>query len=705
MPRAGGEAGKLGVRYEGVWTVSQLLSVLSRNAASIVVEPLQDGEGIEFALRRIDGADEYHSVKRQRSAGEWTLAALCQRSPVGRSILGDLFDKLRAHPSATCSIVSSTGANQLLELTERAGRRASAAEFQADLNSSDILGPAYERYIVPLAPNEVTAFNWLQRTRVVLMDEATLTRQTDQRISELLYRPDGVELVASNVRLNLADHVLNFLGTRLDSDGLWSFVKSLGYHWIDWGNNQTLLTSLASANAQYTRNVELELINGRRVSRSEVTTAAAAINSETGPRKILLEAAAGCGKSCLLVQLLDAIQKVGMPALALRLDQHGNALNSADIGRQLLNNSRSPAVLLAGIAHGGPSCLIIDQLDALSEASGRNPQLWDVFDQLCEEAASYPNMRLVVACRSFDLDHDHRLRRMFRRGDTVQTVKLGLMKAEDVDSAVRTAGGDPARLTDTEREILSTPLNLLLFTEYVDLANPSFGTLGSLFDRFWNRKQQAVASRQRSESQWTEVIDKLCEALESRQSLTAPITILDQWPQTLAAMLSEHVLIQELNQIRFFHESFFDYAFARRFAALEPTLVGFLQRSEQPLSRRGQVRQVLSYLRVHDRTRYLSDLNDLLTNPKVRFHLKKMVFQWLETLDDPSLNEWAILDRLIADAELRKHVLPIVRNSLPWFDLLFRQGIIQGWIASIEQERVSWGFWMLLFPEVRKHRS
>ncbi len=44
MLRAGGEAGKLGLRYAEIWTVSQFLSIPSRNAVSIVVEPLQDGE-------------------------------------------------------------------------------------------------------------------------------------------------------------------------------------------------------------------------------------------------------------------------------------------------------------------------------------------------------------------------------------------------------------------------------------------------------------------------------------------------------------------------------------------------------------------------------------------------------------------------------------------------------------------------------------
>ena len=94
-----------------------------------------------------------------------SLSALCQRSPTGRSILSDLFEKLHAYPSATCSFVSSTGANQLLELTERAKRRASEVDLQEDVQGSDTLAAAYEKSVQPLAPDADTAFSWLQRTR------------------------------------------------------------------------------------------------------------------------------------------------------------------------------------------------------------------------------------------------------------------------------------------------------------------------------------------------------------------------------------------------------------------------------------------------------------------------------------------------------------------------------------------------------------
>ncbi len=76
-PRRGGEADKFGNRYEGRWTVRQLLYVLLGRADSIKVEEAGPvGEGAEFTLRR-GNTVEVHQVKRQLgTANEWSVQAL-----------------------------------------------------------------------------------------------------------------------------------------------------------------------------------------------------------------------------------------------------------------------------------------------------------------------------------------------------------------------------------------------------------------------------------------------------------------------------------------------------------------------------------------------------------------------------------------------------------------------------------------------------
>src|SRR4030095_6957885 len=103
MPRPGGESGKLGDRYEAVWTVDSLLDVLTGEATSLIVEPFEKAEslGIEFK-KDVAGRVEFHSAKRQTTDDVWSIAALV-RPKSNRSILGDLLEKLENFPD--CEVV------------------------------------------------------------------------------------------------------------------------------------------------------------------------------------------------------------------------------------------------------------------------------------------------------------------------------------------------------------------------------------------------------------------------------------------------------------------------------------------------------------------------------------------------------------------------------------------------------------------------
>ena len=68
----------------------------------------------------------------------------------------------------------------------------------------------------------------------------------------------------------------------------------------------------------------------------------------------------------------------------------------------------SPAVALARAAAGRRAVLVIDQLDAVSLASGRAPEMYPVVDELLREAARF-GVQVVLACRRYDIDNDQRL--------------------------------------------------------------------------------------------------------------------------------------------------------------------------------------------------------------------------------------------------------------------------------------------------------
>ena len=168
-----------------------------------------------------------------------------------------MFDKLRKASTNRCCFVSSTGANVLRELTERAQRRSTLEEFEKELQENDTLRSSFEKYLLRIVPDRETAFIWLKRTRVILIDENSLIRQVERHIDGLVYRPSGDDFSARQVRLELADYILGHLGSPIRSEQVWEFLIQKGFAHRDWVRDLTIQEKLQAANDSYIRNVEL----------------------------------------------------------------------------------------------------------------------------------------------------------------------------------------------------------------------------------------------------------------------------------------------------------------------------------------------------------------------------------------------------------------------------------------------------------------
>ena len=147
----------------------------------------------------------------------------------------------------------------------------------------------------------------------------------------------------------------------------------------------------------------------------------------------------------------------------------------------------------------------------------------------------------------------------------------------------------------------------------------NFETAQDLYERFWEYKQQLIGKRLGHPVQWTRVVYRLTDYMHRHQTLSAPEIVVEEWNTDTSAMESEHVLVLENRRYSFFHEGFFDYAFARRFAGSTQSLLDLLLSGEQRLFRRAQVRQILLYLRDAEFERYTTDLREVLSSPDVRF--------------------------------------------------------------------------------------
>lgn len=337
-------------------------------------------------------------------------------------------------------------------------------------------------------------------------------------------------------------------------------------------------------------------------------------------------------------------------------------------------------------ADGREAFLIIDQLDAVSLASGRLSERYDVIADLIDEAMAVDGVRVILVCRLFDVENDHRIRKLDARSD-VERLTVKPLPDEAVTGAVEAMGLDAVALTSTQRELLKSPLNLVLLeTVATQPGALNFTSRGSLFEAFWQRKRQTIHDY-RPEVRFNDVLARIANTASDQQTLSVDIEILDHddYISDALVLASEQVLAIDGDRVSFFHETFFDYSFARQWLSRQQSMVEFLCAQEQELFRRAQVRQILELLRERDPARFRTEVGAVLTESGIRFHIKETVMIIFADVSAPTDEDLDLVLHISeADSPLAGRLWQRIARPT-WFDVLHDRGSIEAWLDSEDQ--------------------
>ncbi|MET0602133.1 MAG: hypothetical protein ABW167_09115 [Baekduia sp.] len=645
-----------------------MLALLQDEAEAIRLEPPgPEGDGVEFWLRYPEVV-EYHQVKRQRTGeGRWSLSAL-------RSVLVTFLEKLQ-DPNARCVFVSGHSAHVLESLAMRADAAVSRGEFAAELSENQTWKAHYDELLSVWGdPPADVAFDALRRIRVRTIGEAELASWNVLETSVVLAgdQSHAVAVVTEIVR----DHASAFL----TAAAIWGLLEPKGYTPNPWRSSRSLTEQVSAANERFISSRERTLIGRELIERPEAGRLGELVEQQS---LVILDGAAGAGKSDVLLQFVRGLISSETPFLAFRLDRSTPTLRSEVLGEEL-GLPGSPAAVIAAHAQRQTGVLVIDQLDIVSTTSGRSPEFFDCVLEIIELAASVPNLRVVLSCRTFDIENDSRLRRLIPATDPRPVLTVGPLGDAQVTAAVSNMGLDPDTLTATQRTILAVPLHLALLSEVLGASGGQavldFTTAGELYEKFWDAKQRELRDRLGRVPAWTEILDRLVDDMSENQLLRVPRELVDEWQLDVEAMVSCRVLTSDGAHLAFFHETYFDYVFARRFAARRQTVSELLS-SDQFLFRRAQIRQILAYNRSRG-TSYRNDLAYLLGDERVRFHLRDLVVSWLAQVD-PSEDEWDLLQPHLDDAASPLHSRAWqTLGSVAWLRLADARGYLEACLAG-----------------------
>lgn len=691
MPH-GGTAAKLGDRYEGRIAIWRLLQLIDDTHDSVKFRIEQPGlDEVEWWVEHANGSRTYTQVKRQHSSPTaWTIGDLKKVITGFRSIL-------EQDASARCVFHSTLSASHLQEFHECSWRTLDLAEFKQELAGQE----------------------WKDSWRTLLRQWAGLTedearllvrRVIPDPISERLLQ-DALHGHARGLVKEDPAAVISRLGTFLDdrvgreltAPDVWHFLtREAKMYPTDWNKDQNLHLIVDQATRRFQARNADDRAPLAEITRSETKEVATALLASGGPSSVTFVAGAGVGKSGTLSQVIDAITAsssakpgdVGLSGplvLAARLDALDPFNDAPGLGRAI-GLPDSPGIVLSRLAAGRPALLVLDQVDAFGASSGRKPLRLSAVAEAVRDAHAL-GVRVLLACREFDVELDFRLAELIGAGQPsgassypAEVVKLAQLRAEDVDEALRRRGVEPSDLDLRLRELLRVPLHLRLFATLhargtLDLS--ALDTRSKLFEQFLRHVRDEVQVVQPA-ANVDAANDALAEVLSDRQELYTPVIPVGVDSVVIERMTSAGWLRQDNGKISFAHEAFFDYAYAVRHLRSGTRLIEVLTSGPQHLFRRAQVRQILTLERDRDRPLYLREVREVLSDPTVRAHIKELVIRLATSVPDPTAEEWTALGVLgqVGTDSLAERACQLAARQERFGGFLLDRGIIAAYLMD-----------------------
>lgn len=681
----GGVSDKFGNIYEAYWAVRQLLDVIRGPKQMLRLEGIsKEFNGFEFVVDE-GHCKSWHQTKINAQGQNWTVRAL-QRE----GVLNAFSARMSAAANDRCVFVSQSPAVDISDLSGKASYSTDFTDFDQALDPTPRSKFVDFHTVAGIDPG--AAFELLRRCDFRTLPQEEI-KASVENFSSLLFdnEPDKVFPV---LRGYLEDRLNRDLTTDLVREEIPAETE---LRFKDWSLRPTIRSKLKSENDSYLESYIPFGASGHLVKRPQGGEVISLLEDAAGPGVIMIAGIAGSGKSGIVRDLMQDLADRGVLHLAFRVDHHLDCKSPADFGNSVLGTAESPATVLKGLSPNELSVLVIDQLDAISEISGRNGVTRNAILRIIEEARRYSSVRVVLVCRTFDIENDERIKLLKQRNDFRQVDVPLLHWKNDVAPLLESLGVHVERFEESQRELLCLPLNLAVFAEVAGGAETQFSSRNDLFEKLLTKKERAMADHREPPS-WPLMtpLRALSDWMSSRQRLDAPVGVLDDYKRSADILSSEHLIARSRGTVSFFHESFFDYVFARSFAAKARSLVDLLTSSEQHLFRRTQVRQVLESLRQSDFPRYLDELEEILSSTSVRFHIKVAVAKWLAALASPTGDERDIVLALdLPDSPFPMLVRDAIMGTGGWFDVLVENGWLSRQLESGVEPRERALLWWL----------
>lgn len=404
-------------------------------------------------------------------------------------------------------------------------------------------------------------------------------------------------------------------------------------------------------------------------------------------RVALLYGNAGIGKSVVMHDLLLKVRaNQDCLVLGLKSDQI-EFLDTNDLAKQMYLAEPLSKVVEKKTKEIKRVVILIDQIDALSLSLSSNRTPLRSLLKLIGQIRNIKGVRIVISCRPYDMEYDPDLDRL----KITNKWELQRISKDEVKNVLKTnnleIGLGPQML-----DFLGNPLHLVLYLKvikYVELRSPLTQVL--LYDELWNVFIVNARGDAFRKEQLMSLLDALVGTMYKRQELSVHLRDFEtNYNNELAYLLHHGILTKTKNShLQFFHQTMFDYVYARRFVESGKDLLEELATQHQGLFSRAAVKSILSFQRAIDPKLYKGNVSQLLfakkedSSEKYRFHLKSLALSNMTYFDSPKKEEIDLISQKIFSNEAYLGVILESVHTRDWFKAIWNIIDMKGGWSSL----------------------
>ncbi|WP_082728980.1 phosphorylase family protein [Burkholderia sp. LA-2-3-30-S1-D2] len=404
---------------------------------------------------------------------------------------------------------------------------------------------------------------------------------------------------------------------------------------------------------------EKTLPNGRWMDRPERENIEARFQLDTSSTVLLGEP--GSGKSALLSKIASDLLDQGCTVFAMKADFLSTEVRTEGDLQRELQLPAPPSDLVLQLAALQPVYVVIDQLDALANQLDLRSGRLNVLLNLVRRIGDVPNVHLLLSARTFEFNHDVRLRAI-----EAEAVMLALPPWHQVKEQLAEFGIDPDDWPGKARDVVRIPQALKTFIALVSSGRTEpFGTYQAMLEQLW---QDRISSADDSES-LVALASDLAGQMAEEEALWLAASRFDDRLNALRRLEALGFVVRSENNlsVAFSHQTVFDYVLARTFVRDAGLLSKYVLERQDSLFVRAKVWSALNYLREAEVSSYEREFLEIWKTNDLRRHLRLLLIEFLGQVGQPLEFEKTCLAEVLNSRELRMFGLKAIGSSSGWF--------------------------------------